>query len=342
MKALRLTQIRHPLVMQDIPVPAVGDTDVLVRVQAAGICHSDVHYRAGTSPVGSLPLTPGHEVAGVVVKTGRAASGVREGDRVCVHYLVTCGACRYCAAGHEQFCVRGKMIGKHRDGGYAEYISIPARSVVHLPDDIPIEHGAIMMCSSATSLHALIKSRLRPGERVAVFGVGGLGMSAVQLARAFGAIEVYGVDINADRLSQAASYGAIPVNAQDGDPVAQLRDLTSGYGVDVALELIGLPDTMRQAIQCLAILGRMVVVGITDRPLELDSYCEVLGKETEVIGSSDHLMSELPLLFEFARRGKLDLSSVITATVPLEANAVNACLDELESFGGGVRTVIRP
>jgi D-arabinose 1-dehydrogenase-like Zn-dependent alcohol dehydrogenase len=136
------------------------------------------------------------------------------------------------------------MIGKYRDGGYAEYICIPARSVFKLPDEISFEHGAIMMCSASTSLHALHKVRLKPGERIAIFGVGGLGMSAVQLAKALGALEIYAVDIHPGKLTLAKEYGAIPINAEEIDPVAAIKNYTHNRGVDVALELIGLPITM--------------------------------------------------------------------------------------------------
>jgi D-arabinose 1-dehydrogenase-like Zn-dependent alcohol dehydrogenase len=315
---------------------------VLVRIRAAGICHSDVHYRAGTSPTGPLPITLGHEIAGVVEKAGKGVSQLDAGSRVCIHYLVTCGQCDYCHIGREQFCVAGQMVGKHRDGGYAEYIAVPARSVVRLPDSISFEHGAVMMCSSATSFHALIKSGLRPGERIAIFGAGGLGMSAIQLARAFGALDVFAVDIDAGRLARARQYGAIAVDAARTDPVQAILEQTGGNGVDVSLELIGLPLTMRQAVQCLAIFGRVAIVGITDQLWTLDSYREILGKEVQVIGSSDHLISELPLLFEYAQRGMLDLSEVITDIVPLDAGAINARLDNLERFGAGVRSVIVP
>lgn len=342
MKAVRLVEIGKPLEMQEIPVPSIGERDVLVRIKAAGICHSDAHYRTGTSPVGTLPQTLGHEVAGVVEEAGSQVTNVRVGDRVCLHYLLTCGDCHYCSLGSEQFCPSGRMIGKHCDGGYAEYIAVPARSAVRLPDEIPFEQGAILMCSSSTTFHALRKTRLAAGETVAVFGVGGLGMSAIQLARAMGALDVYAVDINADKLRHAEKYGAIPVDAAKGDPVAELRRLTDGRGVDVALELIGLPLTMQQAVQSLAVFGRAGLVGLTDKPFEIYSYMELLGREAEVIGCSDHLLHEMPLLLEYARRGMLDLSEVVTRTVPLEAGVVNETLDALERFGGEVRTVIVP
>ncbi len=342
MKAIRLVEIGQPLELQDVPFPAIGERDILVRVRAAGICHSDVHYRAGRSPVGPLPQTLGHEIAGVAETVGPQVSRFKPGDRVCLHYLVTCGRCYHCSRGQEQFCTSGLMIGKHVDGGYAEYIAVPERSVIPLPQEISFEHGAAMMCSSATSFHALHKARLQPGETVAVFGAGGLGMSAVQLARGMGALAVYAVDINPAKLRVAASYGAIPVDAAERDPVAELRRLTGGTGVDVALEVIGLPVTMQQSVRSLAVQGRAVLAGISEKPFAIDSYQELLGKEAEIIGCSDHLMQEFPLLLEYARHGVLDLSRIVTHTVPLDPKAVNGALDALERFGGEVRTVINP
>jgi 2-desacetyl-2-hydroxyethyl bacteriochlorophyllide A dehydrogenase len=342
MKAVRMIDVNLPLEIQDIPIPKIGERDVLVRVRAAGICHSDAHYRAGKSPVRPLPMTLGHEIAGVVEQVGEQVSSPKPGDRVCLHYLLSCGECYYCRRGHEQFCVQGKMLGHYSDGGYAEYIAVPARNAVHLPDEISFEHGAIMMCSSATSFHALRKSRITAGESVAVFGIGGLGLSAVQLAFAFGALDVYAIDVNAKKLALAEKYGAIPLNASQNDPVTTIRDLTHNKGVDVALELVGLPQTMRQAVQSLAIQGRTVIAGIGDKPLEIDTYWELLGKEAEVIGTADHLLDELPLVIEMARRGSLDLSNVVTRTVPLDETAINRVLDNLEQFSGDVRTVITP
>jgi 2-desacetyl-2-hydroxyethyl bacteriochlorophyllide A dehydrogenase len=342
MKAIRLMQPRRPLELQEVQVPTVGARDVLVRVKAAGVCHSDAHYRAGKSLVRPLPLTLGHEVAGVIERAGAEVAQFKAGERVCLHYLASCGECAYCQRGNEQFCPSGAMIGKYRDGGYAEFIVMPARSVFRLPDELPFEQGAILMCSSATSLHALNKARLRAGESVAVFGVGGLGLSAIQLAKVFGAREVFAVDLKPAKLALAERFGAVPVNAAACEPVAEIGRLTSGRGVDVALELIGLPLTMRQAVQSLAIQGRAALAGITDKTFEVAPYMEVLNKEAEIIGVSDHLAQELPQLLEWARRGALDLSPVITRTLPLDAEAVNDALDGLERFGEEARMVILP
>jgi propanol-preferring alcohol dehydrogenase len=289
-----------------------------------------------------MPLTLGHEVAGVVEAAGAEVRKFGLGDRVCVHYLVTCGQCDFCQAGTEQFCVTVQMIGKHRDGGYAEFIAVPERSVFHLPDEIPFEQGAILMCSSATSLHALRKARLSPGETVAVFGAGGLGISALQLAKHLGAAEVFAVDLNPRKLALAERFGAIPINASAGNPVEQIREVTGGRGVDVALELIGLPLTMRQAVQSLAVLGRAALVGLTRETFEVAPYAELLNKEAEIIGVSDHLASELPVLLDLVRTGQLDLAHGIIRTVSLGAGAVNAALDNLEKFGDDIRVVITP
>lgn len=274
MKTIRLTAVGSPLKEQEIEIPSLGAAEVLVRIRAAGICHSDAHYRAGVSPVSRLPITLGHEVAGVVEETGAAVRNFKPGDRVCLHYLVTCGECAFCRANNEQFCSHAEMIGKHRDGGYAEIIAVPERSVFRLPDDIPFDQGAVMMCSSATSLHALRKARLQAGETVAVFGVGGLGISAIQLAKVLGAVQVFAIDINAHKLGLAAGFGAVPIDAAAGDPVAQLREATQGRGVDVAVELVGLPQTMKQAVQSLAILGRAALVGLTQESFEVAPYSE--------------------------------------------------------------------
>jgi 2-desacetyl-2-hydroxyethyl bacteriochlorophyllide A dehydrogenase len=342
MKAVRMTAVHHPLEMQEIPIPEVHDHEILVRVRAAGICHSDAHYRAGKSPVRPLPMTLGHEVAGLIEKTGNQVSRFKKGERVCLNYLISCGECAFCRSGNEQFCERVSMIGHYTDGGYAEYIVVPERNAVLLPDEISFEEGAIMMCSSSTSFHALRKAKLKAGETVAVFGIGGLGLSAVQLAKAFGALDVYAVDINPEKLHLAEKYGAIPINAKAHDPVAEIKQLTNGKGVDVALELIGLPTTMKQAVESVGVFGRIAIAGISDKPLEVETYWNLIGKEAEIIGVCDHLHSELILLVEFAKRGQLDLSDVITRTVALDADVINQVLDELDQFSGSGRIVIVP
>jgi len=332
MRAVRLTAPTHRLAEFYIEATPLGPDDVEVRVKAAGICRSDVHYRAGTRPVPRLPITPGHEIAGTVSSVGTGVSGVAVGDRVALNYLISCGDCEPCLIGLEQFCTTGQILGLSRDGGYAESVVVPARNAFRIPDSLPMEVAAIMMCSSATSLHALRRGRFLPGETVAVFGCGGLGMSAIKIAIALGAERVYGVDINTDKLAMVEELGAVPVPFDQAGTVS----------VDVALELVGLPATMKAAVACLAVRGRAVAVGITHDPFPLDSFGDLVLREAEVIGSSDHLADEIDELIDMFDRGLLDLSDVVTSTIPLEAATINEAMDRLETFQGGVRTVITP
>ena len=342
MKAVRLVQVENPLEGQDVPLPEIGASDVLIRVATAGICHSDAHYRAGISKIDNLPLTLGHEVAGCAEEVGRDVTHIRAGDRVCVHYLVHCGSCEFCLRGFEQFCRSAQMIGKHRDGGYAEFIKVPGANAFLLPDEIPFEVGAIMMCSSSTALHALNKARFKAGESIAIFGFGGLGFSALQLARAFNCGDVYVFEINPAKLASAASMGAIAMDARSADPVDQIKEATAGRGVDVALELIGSAKTMRQAVLCVAPLGRAALVGLTSESMSLHPYSELINKEAEIIGVSDHLAGELPALIKLARDGKLRFPPETFRIIDLGAAQINAALDALQASIDHVRTVIVP
>src|SRR5437899_1054353 len=283
MRAVRLSQVGKPLERAEVPIPEIGGSDVLIRVAACGICHSDEHYRAGISRIERLPLTLGHEIAGWIEKVGTDVKQVTPGDRVCVHYLAHCGTCEFCIRGLEQFCRTGEMIGKHRDGGYAEFVKVPGRNAFALPDEISFEIGAIMMCSSATALHALNKARLKPGESIAIFGFGGLGFSALQLARALDCGQIYVVEINPARLASIRKLGAVAIDANAADPVEQIKEATGGKGVDVSVELIGSAETMRQCVLCLAPLGRAALVGLTTESMSIFPYTELINRETEII-----------------------------------------------------------
>ena len=335
MRTLVITEYGAPLVEIEASDPEPGPGEIAVRVDAAGICRSDVHYRAGTRPVRSLPLVPGHEVAGTVAAVGEGVGQPEVGDRVCLHYLVTCGVCAQCRRGAEQFCEVGEMIGLDRQGGYAETIVVPARNAHPIPDGVETGIAAVMMCSTATSLHALRRGRAGPGSRVAIFGTGGLGMSALHIARILGAGEVYAVDINPVKLELAAGLGAKPLEAETA--VAALR---ADGGVDVALELVGSPEVMQAAVDSLAPSGRAVAVGLTHREMSLNPYRDLVTREAEIIGSADHLAAEIDELLAWAGDGTLDLAGVITRRIALDPHAVNAALDGLEAFGDDVRVVI--
>jgi 2-desacetyl-2-hydroxyethyl bacteriochlorophyllide A dehydrogenase len=327
MKAVRLIAHGSPLEACELPDPSPAAGEVVVDVRAAGICHSDAHYRSEPGRA-HPPLTLGHEVAGVVSAIGRDVTSVRAGDRVALHYLLSCGRCERCRRYGEQFCESGAMLGKERDGGYAERVVIPERNAVRMPDDVPFDAAAIMMCSTATAYHALRLSDVRPTESLAILGFGGLGVSAAQLAAALGVREIFAVDIVPEKRDLAESFGATPVDLED------LHD------IDVALELTGNATVAHTALRALAPGGRLMIVAIDLRRMELDPFQDLLARERRIIGCSDHTRAELVELLELARSGALDLSRAITRRVPREADAINEVLDDLERHTGHLRTVI--
>lgn len=341
MKAVRITGVGEALELQEIGKPAPRAGDVLVAVKAAGICHSDAHYRAGVGSTGELPLTPGHEVAGVIEAVGDGVSPERVGQRVCLHYLATCGVCDFCRDGIGQFCAEARMIGKDIDGGYAEFIAVPDENAIPLPEAIPFEHGAVMMCSYATSLHALRKARFSAGESVAVFGAGGLGTAAIGIANALGASSIFAVDLNPAKIRAAESLGAAGIDASATDPVEAILEQTSAKGVDVALELVGSPITAQQAVRSLGVQGRAAMVGLTKQSTDVDMYRELIGREREIVGVSDHLPSEIEELIELVRTGQLDVTPAVSRTIALDQAAVNRVFEELDRYSGdAIRTVI--
>jgi len=294
MRAIRMLRGNAPLVDQVIDDPLAGAGEVVVEIRSAGICHSDAHYRADSSRV-RLPVTLGHEIAGVIAGTAQ---------RVALHYLMP----------------DGDMLGKERDGGYAERVVVPAANAVPIPDSVSFEQAAIMMCSTATALHALRLASPQRGEAVGIVGFGGLGISALQLARKLGAGRVAVSDVVPAKLALARSLGA----------ETELRN------IDVALDFAGHPAATLHALRALRPGGRLVLVAINLRDFTIDAYKDVLARERHIIGCSDHTRDELVELMALG----LDLSSAITRRVPFEAAAVNAVLDELERGTAHVRTVI--
>ncbi len=294
MRAIRMLREKAPLVEQVVDDPVAAAGEVVVEVRCAGICHSDAHYRADASRV-RLPVTLGHEIAGVIAGTNQ---------RVALHYLWP----------------NGDMLGKERDGGYAERVVVPAENAIPIPDAMSFEQAAIMMCSTATALHALRLASFQRGDAVGIVGFGGLGISALQLARALGASRVAVSEVVPSKLSLARSLGA----------ETELRE------IDVALDFAGHPAATLAALRALRPGGRLVLVAINLRDFTFDAYRDVLARERHIIGCSDHTRDELVELMSL----HLDLSGAITRRVPFDAAAVNGVLDELESGTGHVRTVI--
>lgn len=340
MRAVRLLSPGEPLRDVDIVDPEPAPGEILVEIRAAGICHSDLHYRKEPGRA-RVPLTPGHEIAGVVVEKAPGVESPVAGERVALHYLVGCG-CADCRAGRERFCPRAEMIGKERDGGFAEMIAVPAENAIPVPDAVSLDEAAVMMCSSATALHALRLAEIRPGESVLVSGFGGLGASAVQLAGVLGAGAVVVADVVPGKLSAARDFGAHPLDASEPGFAEALAAATGGRGPDVALDFAGTPASRSAALRALAPGGRLVIVALDARPFPFDPYRDVLARERRIIGCSDHLRSDLVELMGLAAAGGIDPSRAITRRVPLEAAAIDEVLDDLERGTSHLRSVILP
>src|SRR5437868_284493 len=241
MKATRFYAVNTPLRIENIPVPEIDADEVLVQVKAVGLCGSDVHIvYEGVTPTAFKPITLGHEPAGVVARVGSKVQGWTPGDRVSVLPLLFCGTCPRCLRGQSQVCEQRRVIGIQAEGALAEYLKVPAKNLVRLPDNVPFSVGAIITDAVATPFHALIdRAALKSGESIAIFGLGGLGLHAVQIAKLAGARSVIGVDVRPEQLERARQAGAdVIIDARNGSPVTTVMEATGGRGVDVAAEFV--------------------------------------------------------------------------------------------------------
>jgi len=340
MVAARLHTVGEKLSIDHVKIPEIAPDEVLVDVMASGICHSDVNYRKGIAPVSKLPITLGHEISGIIARTGAKVRELRFGDRVLVHYVVSCGRCVYCKTGRENYCVGYRMIGKDVDGGFAEYVKVPARSILKLPPRFPFEQAAIMGCAVPTAYHALRRGRVKQGDTVVLFGVGGLGLHAVQLAaKAFKAGLIIAVDLQDWKLKQARGLGAKEtVNAANQNVNETIKKATDGKFADVVVDFVGHETTIEQAISSVGKGGRMVLVGIGAKSIQLSPYETIIGKEMEIVGVDDHLKTELVQLIKLVRNRRLDLSRSVTHKVALED--INDGFEILESNRENVTRIV--
>jgi propanol-preferring alcohol dehydrogenase len=318
MLAAVLQSLGEPLAIEEVPTPHPGAGEVQVKIEASGLCSSDLHYIKGDSPVGKVPIILGHEVAGIIHEAGAGVASVKEGDRVVVHYLVTCGTCALCTSGNENFCQDGEMIGKTIDGGFAEFLVIPEANALPIPDDVPIEYAALTADAIATPYHAVKLTQISEGDTALIVGLGGLGVHAVQLPKLFGAGTVIAADISQTKRALARELGADhSIDPSREDLLGRVNEITSGKGVDVAIELVGLKQTIEASIHCLANRGRMVIVGICPVNIEVDPYNDILLKEAVVTGNCDHLASDIREILPLIQKGRLDLSRSVSRRLRL-------------------------
>ncbi len=265
MRAARFDAATRQLSVQDVPVPEPGPNDVLVRVMACGICLSDVHLIDGSLP-GPLPVvTPGHESAGVVERVGELVPGWQVGDRVLLAGGKPCLRCDACVRGRYEECLAFEIMGFNYDGAWAQYVVVPGQVLTSIPDDLPFEQACILADAVSTPYAALTsRADLRPGESVGLWGIGGLGVHAVQVARMVGATPIIAVDPLAGARERALALGAdAALDPTTDDVPARVRELTGGRGLDVAVDLVGANAVLAQAVASLGRFGRAVMVGLS-------------------------------------------------------------------------------
>jgi len=339
MKAAVFHGTERGLVVQDWPVPVPAGGQVLVKVAACGICHTDLHYLDHGVPTAKPPpLVLGHEASGTIAALGLRVEGWQIGERVLLPAVFTCGACARCREGRENICEQMQMLGNHIDGAYAEYVVAPARELIRLPREIELQAACVIADALSTPYHAVVqRGRVRPGQQVAVFGCGGVGVNVVQFAAAAGA-RVIAVDLRKSALARALELGASDaVDASGGAPEKQVRALSQG-GVDVAFEVVGRPESLSAALASLRRGGRLVVVGYSAEKAALPAS-RIMFFELELVGSLGCRPSDYPRIVELVRSKKVQLDPVVTARLPLAEIQQGF---ELLRRGDGLRTIVLP
>jgi S-(hydroxymethyl)glutathione dehydrogenase/alcohol dehydrogenase len=362
-RAAVLHEPRRPLVLEDVELAPPRDEEVLVRVAAAGVCHSDVRLADGELGDGRWPMVMGHEGAGIVEEVGRAVTHVAPGDHVGFCIVPSCRACEECSAGRFHLCIpagkngpRGVLMdGTSRlslpDGTplqhalmtacFAERAVVPAAGAISLPPELPLWQASLLGCGVVTAFGAVRNAaRVAAGESAAVVGCGGVGLQVIAALRIAGAAPIVAVDLDEEKLQMASARGATHTVAGGSATTAARVARVTGRGVDWAFEVVGGPETMRLAWDCLRPGGTAVVVGLAPKGVDVTFPAIELLSEKRIRGSyygSGDAAADLPELAALALGGGLDLAGVVTAVEPLEA--VNDALDRLRD-GEGARTVL--
>jgi S-(hydroxymethyl)glutathione dehydrogenase/alcohol dehydrogenase len=355
MKAAVLRAVGAPLVVEELPQPSPRAEEVLVKVAACGICHSDLHVLKGELRF-PTPCVLGHEISGVVEELGPGVRGVKPGDPVVSSFILPCGRCPSCARGRDDLCetffamnrlkgtlydgesrlrsADGSPLAMYSMGGLAEYAVVTATDVFPLPPGVPVPDASILGCAVMTAYGAVKhQAEVKPGDTVAVIGVGGVGSNVVQIARLFGAAEVIAVDIRDDKLAEVKKLGATgTVNASAGDPVKQVQDLTRGRGVDVAIEALGRPETVSSAFMMTKDGGRTVVIGLA--PGQAAASIEVtrlVRRSIRLTGSYGcRVRTDMPEIVSLAARGLIDVSRAISRRYRFDQ-----CAEAYQALGRG-------
>lgn len=336
MLAARFHAAHRPLSLDDVPVPQPGPDEVRVRVRAAGVCGTELHFTDGLYAPANVPMTLGHEAAGTVDAVGSAVTGWSEGDRVAVFYYLFCGSCRWCQRGRQNLCLAPRgVLAFAADGAFAEHVVVPAHCLVRLPDALSFEQAAPLCCAGTTAVHALTEAAVEVGDVVVVLGAGGVGLAVVQEARRRGA-QVVAVSRDPGRRAAALTAGAARAVSHDG-LAAAVAELSGGQGADVVVELAGVTATLELSTSVLGKRGRLVLVGYSADSLVVSPLSMVVA-EQRVIASVGNTLPELADAVALAAAGHL--LPPVAATMPL--SEVNTALDRLRAGDVPGRLVLLP
>jgi alcohol dehydrogenase, propanol-preferring len=327
MKAAVLHELKKPMTVEEVERPRPDVTEVLIKVEACGVCHSDLHVADGDwkqfAGITKLPLIVGHEVAGKVVEAGSGVSELKVGDRVGVPWIFwTCGECEFCREGNENLCVKQKITGVTVDGGYAEFIKAPATHATKIPDSVSSVQAAPLFCAGVTVYRAIMQAKPQRGQSLAVFGVGGLGHLAIQIAVHLG-LEVSAIDVADDKLSLARSLGAVNTfNAATANVVKEMRRRGSAH---IVLVTSGSKAAYDTAFYCVRPTGTLLAVGLPANEISFPAIMMAAG-EVNIKASAVGTREDLKHVLALAAGGKLHCE---VATRPLDE--VNTVLEEMRS-----------
>lgn len=323
MKAAIFKELGTPLVIGEVPEPEVNENEILMKVKAAAICIADIYSIKGERPL-KLPHIMGHEAAGIVADVGNAVRKFKPGDRILGNAIVTCKECYYCKRDLEQVCENHKIIGTDAgtQGAFAEYYKLPAENIYHLPEEIPFDQATVITSPLASAYHGVRVADIQKGDTVVVYGGGAIGYHAMLGALTYNDVRVFMVDTVDEKLELAKKAGAAAViNAEHEDPVDAVRRLTDGRGAVVAIEAVGSPKTVDQAILSLRKAGRAVLMGAPWEKIifEFEDYRkDFLFKELKISSSITNRKDEMEPLIELVKTKRIDLSHSISLTLPFE------------------------
>ena len=362
MRAAVLHAANTDLRIEEIPIPEPKAGEVLVKVTACGVCHTDLHVMKAEVAF-PMPAVMGHEISGTIAALGPGVSGLSVGTPVASAFIMPCGFCPACGAGRDDLCDSffamnrlkgtlydgttrlrrqdGSLLAMYSMAGLAEYSVVPATDVFPLLDGLPLEESAVLGCAIFTAYGAVRHAGdLRGGERIAVVAAGGVGINVIQIAKAFGASQIIAVDVKDDKLEAATRLGATDVvNSTKTDAVTRVRELTDGRGVDVAFEVLGIPQTFTQAFEMIRDGGRMVAVGIapgkTTAPVEIT---RLVRRELRIAGSyGARTRADMPEIIRLAAQGVFRPETMVTQRFSLdEADAAYQALARGEIVGRAI------